>query len=485
MTISTEYTPPQYIGNSSTTIFSFPYTFYSSSDLTVTRTQISTGVDTTLALTTDYTVSGGSGSSGSITCVVAPTSDQQITIERSIPYKQDADFAENTAFPAETLETVLDKTVIMAQQTKAVVARALVIPASDSGVTTALPTATVRAGKALFFDGTGNPDVTTDTDTVSAAAAAASASLAQAAQTAAEAAQAAAEAASAGIRWRPSVKAATTANITLSAPQTIDGVSCIAGDRVLVKDQSAPAENGIYLVAAGVWTRATDADSWDELVSQAVSVDQGATLADTQWICSSDPGGTLGVSAVIWASFLTTPRDSSVTYAKIDPNIIATVSDITGGTASKIINAANLSNFYKSTKVYQSAGLSISTATWTTITFDSELWDDGSWHSTSVNTDRITFDFTGRVHVSASYGTGSTTSANHGLRIRKNGTTTVLRSFTSTVSSSGEVFQVPLSDELNVTSGDYITMEVYQNTAGARTTDSGIAGTTLCARRIR
>ena len=55
--------------------------------------------------------------------------------------------------------------------------------------------------------------------------------------------------------------AATTANITLSAPQTIDGVSVVAGNRVLVKDQTTAATNGIYVVAAGAWTRAVDADT--------------------------------------------------------------------------------------------------------------------------------------------------------------------------------------------------------------------------------
>lgn len=351
MTISSEYTPQQYIGNGVTTVFSFPYVFYNNTDLIVTRTVISTGVDTILVLGSDYTVSGGSGSVGFITTTVAPTSAQRLTIQRSIPYKQEDNFEENTAFPAQTLETSLDKAVIMAQQNKEVVSRALVIPASDSGVNTTIPTAAVRAGKALFFDGSGNPDVTTDVDTVSAAAAAASASLAQAAQTAAEAAQAAAEAASAGIKWRPSVVAATTANITLSGEQTIDGKACITGDRVLVKNQSTTTQNGVYVVAAGAWSRATDADTWDELVSQAVTVNEGSTQADIQWICSSDPGGTLGVTAVSWASFLTNPRDGSVTLAKLDPAIVA---------ASKLIGRGSSGNV---TEISPGSGLSISGTT--------------------------------------------------------------------------------------------------------------------------
>lgn len=64
----------------------------------------------------------------------------------------------------------------------------------------------------------------------------------------------------AGLDPKASVRVATTANITLSGPQTIDGVAAIAGDRVLVKDQTLGEENGIYVVAAGAWARSADAD---------------------------------------------------------------------------------------------------------------------------------------------------------------------------------------------------------------------------------
>lgn len=64
-----------------------------------------------------------------------------------------------------------------------------------------------------------------------------------------------------GLDIKGSVRVATTANITLSGTQTIDGVAVIAGDRVLVKDQTLGANNGIYVVAAGAWARSTDADS--------------------------------------------------------------------------------------------------------------------------------------------------------------------------------------------------------------------------------
>lgn len=134
------------------------------------------------------------------------------------------------------------------------------------------------------------------------------------------AASAAAAAASAsGMKWRPSVRAATTGNITLSGAQTIDGVSVVAGNRVLVRAQSSSAENGVYVAAAGAWSRATDADTWDELVAQTVVVEEGSTLADALYVCTVNSGGTLGVTAVTWSQLgLTVIPDGSITPAKLD-----------------------------------------------------------------------------------------------------------------------------------------------------------------------
>ena len=110
------------------------------------------------------------------------------------------------------------------------------------------------------------------------------------------------DAALVGISWKAPVNAATTANITLSGEQTIDTVAVIAGDRVLVKDQTAQAENGIYVVAVGAWSRSADADNWDELVSALVFVESG-TLSGSAFYCPVQPGGTLGTTAVTWSNF--------------------------------------------------------------------------------------------------------------------------------------------------------------------------------------
>lgn len=104
------------------------------------------------------------------------------------------------------------------------------------------------------------------------------------------------------------VRAATTANITLSGTQTVDGVALSVGDRVLVKAQTTGANNGIYLVAAGAWTRALDMDTWAEVPGAFISVEEGTANGDTLWLSTADLGGTLNTTAVTFTQ-LPSPTD--------------------------------------------------------------------------------------------------------------------------------------------------------------------------------
>jgi hypothetical protein len=106
-----------------------------------------------------------------------------------------------------------------------------------------------------------------------------------------------------GLDVKASVRAATTANITLSAPQTIDGVSVVAGDRVLVKNQTAASANGIYVVAAGSWSRSADMDAWTDFPGAFTFVEEGTTQADSGWVCTVNAGGTLGTTPITWSQF--------------------------------------------------------------------------------------------------------------------------------------------------------------------------------------
>ena len=95
----------------------------------------------------------------------------------------------------------------------------------------------------------------------------------------------------------------TTGSITLSGTQTIDGVSVVAGDRVLVKNQGS-ADNGIYDVASGSWTRSVDADS-DEKVTAGmfVFVEEGSVNADAGFVLTNDGTITLGTTVLSFTQF--------------------------------------------------------------------------------------------------------------------------------------------------------------------------------------
>lgn len=105
-----------------------------------------------------------------------------------------------------------------------------------------------------------------------------------------------------GLQVKTPAQVATTSNITLSGEQTINGVTT-SSSRVLVKNQATASQNGIYVSSSSAWTRATDADTWAELVSAYVFVTAGSTQANTGWVCNVAPGGTLGVTAVTWVQF--------------------------------------------------------------------------------------------------------------------------------------------------------------------------------------
>jgi hypothetical protein len=106
-----------------------------------------------------------------------------------------------------------------------------------------------------------------------------------------------------GLKGKASVKAGSTANLTLSGLQTVDGVTLIANDRILVKNQTTLSENGVYTVQSGAWTRSADMDIWTEIPSSLVLIEQGTVNADKAYLCTSDQGGTLGTTAITWVAF--------------------------------------------------------------------------------------------------------------------------------------------------------------------------------------
>ena len=106
-----------------------------------------------------------------------------------------------------------------------------------------------------------------------------------------------------GLSWKAPCLLATTANDTLSGLAARDGVTPVAGSRVLVMNQTAPADNGIYVAASGAWSRASDMSTWAQVPNASVFVEQGTANADKGFTCTADPGGTLGVTAIPFVQF--------------------------------------------------------------------------------------------------------------------------------------------------------------------------------------
>ncbi len=107
-----------------------------------------------------------------------------------------------------------------------------------------------------------------------------------------------------GLKPKAAVLAASTGPVTLSSQQTVDGVIIYGGQRVLIKDQASAAENGIYISAAGAWTRATDFDSLspiDEINGAYVFVQSG-TQAGQGWV-QTGVVSTLGTDPVNFVYF--------------------------------------------------------------------------------------------------------------------------------------------------------------------------------------
>ena len=109
-----------------------------------------------------------------------------------------------------------------------------------------------------------------------------------------------------GLAVKDSVRAASTATLTISGPgATIDGVSMVAGDRVLLKNQSTGSENGIYLWtgAASAMTRATDMDGNDEFKGSFFFVEEGTINSDQGFVCSTDGAITVGSTSIAFTQF--------------------------------------------------------------------------------------------------------------------------------------------------------------------------------------
>jgi hypothetical protein len=148
-----------------------------------------------------------------------------------------------------------------------------------------------------------------------------------------------------GLDFKNSALVSTTANITLSGTQTIDTIAVIAGDRILVKNQTTGSQNGIYTVQAGAWVRTADANVNYEVTSGMFIFVEKGSQAGTSWVMNTQGAITLGTTSLNFAQF-----GSGSSY------VAGTGIDVTGNTIS--LNAAGHSASYITSGTLTDARLS-------------------------------------------------------------------------------------------------------------------------------
>lgn len=181
----------------------------------------------------------------------------------------------------------------------------------------------------------------------------------------------AAAASAAGIFWKEPAVNATTANITLSGEQTIDGI-LTSTSRILVKNQTASEDNGVYVTAAGAWARATPLDTWDEHIGAAVIVSSGLVHGDSAWICTVDAGGTLGTTPIAFTGLSQVYTSATASSEGIIE--LATQAEVDAGTdATRAVTADTL---YDSTDIIGPTNVYGTVNAQTGTTYTAVLLDD-------------------------------------------------------------------------------------------------------------
>lgn len=373
MTISSQNFKDQYWGDGVTAAFNVTTQFQNASELLVTLLDVDGINEIPRTLTTHYTVTGGNGGTGQVifTGGNIPTGNgapgsQKVTITRAMPFTQQTDLTPNDPFPADTVEKSLgDRLIMIVQQQQEQINRCLKLQVSTS-LSSAPPVYDPVANKVLIANALGNaiipgPDVL-DITNAAANAADVAANVIVVQNLADEAADsaAAAAAAGAGLKYR-SVRFATTANDSLSGLAARDGVTPIGGDRCLVKNQTLPEANGIYVAAAGAWARATDMDIWVEVVSSVAIVAEGTVNANSVWLCTSNSGGTIGVDPVTFIDYGSTIVNGSLLLTKLAPQAANTiVANATGSSAGPTAVAIGANTFLARAAAGNMAGKTIS-----------------------------------------------------------------------------------------------------------------------------
>ena len=298
-----------------------------------------------------------------------------------------------------------------------------------------------------------------------------------------------------GLGPKAACQVGTTTNITLSGLQTIDGYTTLSGDRVLVKNQSTSAQNGIYIASATAWTRAVDIDVWSE-VPGAYTVLLNGGQADTGWVCTAAQTGTIGVTAMPWVQFSgnsTYYAGTGLTLASNTFSITNTgVTAATYGSASQtvtfVINAqgqitsATSQNIAIAASQITSGTISSSlvSGSYTGITGVGTL-TAGTWNASTIS---VPYGGTGATSLTGyvyGNGTGAMTAATTIPTTALSGTITNAQLANSTISGvalGGNLFSLTIGSNLSGTSYNGSAAVTITNTAPMVYPAAGIPSST-------
>jgi hypothetical protein len=298
-----------------------------------------------------------------------------------------------------------------------------------------------------------------------------------------------------GLDIKGSVRAATTTNITLVTVGTaVDGVTLIAGDRVLVKNQTTASENGIYVAGSGNWARASDADTAAKLHDGSfVFVEQGGQ-AGTGWVLTTDNPITLGTTALTFTQFSAASSAIAGNGLTASNNVFNVV-----GTANRIVSdvdSIDIASTYVGQTSITTLG-TVGTGTWNatiitpakggtgvdntgkTITLGGNLTTSGANALTFTTTGatNVTLPTTGTVLTSANGVTtiNGVSGAHTGVAKKATGSVTLVANtaanITHNLNSQAVLVQVFTS------SWELVEMDVTNNAVNTVSLTSSVAGT--------
>ncbi len=150
------------------------------------------------------------------------------------------------------------------------------------------------------------------------------------------------------VKNRVTVRAATTASITISTAlnngDVLDGVTLATNDLVLVKNQAAPEGNGIIVVGVTP-ARSSEYDTYNEHPGVIVSVQEGTVNADTVWLCTSNKGGTLDTTAIAFAKISTVIGTDVAAMVGVNSALRVIPIDVTGDETTAVTTGTGKRSF--------------------------------------------------------------------------------------------------------------------------------------------